>query len=70
MDVIKIEGDIGVCGVGVLGCCCISVDKILPCGIAEISNPHGVRCLFFKPMVVGETKLFAVLGYLFDHFQN
>ena len=56
----------GVCGVAVLliFLCGVAVNKIPPCGVAVISNPAVCDVCVFKPMVFGETKLFAVLQFL------
>ena len=59
------EGDIGVCGVVVLlsFLCGIPVIKIPHCGVAVIPNRTVCDVRAFKPTVLGETKLFAVLRH-------
>ena len=46
--------------------CGISVNKIPSCSIAVISNPAVCVVCVFKPLVFGETKLFAVKLFAAD----
>ena len=55
----------GVCGVEVLVSflCGMLVNKIRHCGVVVFSKPTVCNDCAFKPMVFGETKLFAVLRH-------
>ena len=66
ISVIRDEGDMGFCGVAVLMFfqCGDAVNKISTCGVAVISNPTVCDVCVFHAAVFGETKLFAVFGFL------